>query len=295
MRRFDYVRPETLDEAVGFLDEHGEDALVLAGGTAAVVLVSQGVLRPRYMVDLAGIPSLRDVQYRDGSGFRIGALTPIRSLERDPLPAQEFGLLADAASQVANIRVRNVATVGGSICYGEPQTDMPPALIAMGASVTIAGVRGTRTVKLEDFFYGPYETALEMGEVLTEILVPLPDRNSAGCHMKFTVGSPGNKPVANVSTQVLMDSDTGRVADVRIVMGTVGPVPALAAEAAALLRGELPDDNLIGEVAGRASEEADPIDDLRGSIWFKRRIVRVLVERGLRCALQKAKDRHENA
>jgi carbon-monoxide dehydrogenase medium subunit len=172
---------------------------------------------------------------------------------------------------------------------------MPPALIAMGARVTIAGVRGTRTVNLEDFFYGPYETALEMGEVLTEILVPSPEGNSAGCHMKFTIGSPENKPVGNVSTQMRMEPDTGRVADVRIVMGTVGPVPTLATEAASLLIGERPDDTLIGEVATRASEESDPIDDLRGSVWYKRRIVRVLVERGLTCALQKAKDRHENA
>lgn len=304
MRPFEYVRPTTVGEATDFLREHGDDALVVAGGTAAVVMMTLGVLRPEYVVDVGFIPELgpelgaelRGSRASD-AGLRLGALTTVRSIERDPAIAGAYGLLADAASQVANVRVRNRATVGGSVCYGEPQTDLPPALIAMGASAVIAASGGaastgtasgsTRTVPLADFFEGPYETVLQAGELLTEITVPQPEPGTFGCHAKFTVGSPENKPVANASVLVRTD-DAGRCVEARIVMGAVGPVPVVAEAAAALLAGEVPDAKLIAEVAARAAEATDPQDDLRGPVWYKRRIAAVLVERALSCALRKA-------
>ena len=295
MRPFEYVRPTTVGEATDFLREHGDDALVVAGGTAAVVMMTLGVLRPEYVVDVGFIPELgpelRGSRAGD-AGLRLGALTTVRSIERDPAIAGAYGLLADAASQVANVRVRNRATVGGSVCYGEPQTDLPPALIAMGASATIAASGGgasgsTRTVPLADFFEGPYETVLQTGELLTEITVPLPEPGTFGCHAKFTVGSPENKPVANASVLVRTD-EAGRCVEARIVMGAVGPVPVVAEAAAALLAGEVPDAKLIAEVAARAADATDPQDDLRGPVWYKRRIAAVLVERALLCALRKA-------
>ena len=299
MRPFEYVRPTTVGEATDFLREHGDDALVVAGGTAAVVMMTLGVLRPEYVVDVGFIPELGPElgpelrgSRAGGAGLRLGALTTVRSIERDPAIAGAYGLLADAASQVANVRVRNRATVGGSVCYGEPQTDLPPALIAMGASATIAASGGgasgsTRTVPLADFFEGPYETVLQAGELLTEITVPLPEPGTFGCHAKFTVGSPENKPVANASVLVRTD-EAGRCVEARIVMGAVGPVPVVAEAAAALLAGEVPDAKLIAEVAARAADATDPQDDLRGPVWYKRRIAAVLVERALSCALRKA-------
>ena len=286
MRPFEYVRPTTVSEATDFLREHGDDALVVAGGTAAVVMMTLGVLRPGYVVDVSAVAELSG-SHADASGLRLGALTTVRSIERDTTIAGAYGLLADAASQVANVRVRNRATVGGSVCYGEPQTDLPPALIAMGASATLAASGGTRTVALADFFEGPYETVLEPGELLTEITVPQPEPGTYGCHAKFTIGSPENKPVANASALLRLD-DGGRCVEARIVLGAVGPVPVVAEAAAALLAGEVPDAKLIAEVAARAADATDPQDDLRGPVWYKRRIARVLVERALRCALRKA-------
>ena len=286
MRPFEYVRPTTVGEATDFLREHGDDALVVAGGTAAVVMMTLGVLRPGYVVDVGAVAELSG-SHADASGLRLGALTTVRSIERDTTIAGTYGLLADAASQVANVRVRNRATVGGSVCYGEPQTDLPPALIAMGASATLAASGGTRTVALADFFEVPYETVLEPGELLTEITVPQPEPGTFGCHAKFTIGSPENKPVANASALLRLD-DGGRCVEARIVLGAVGPVPVVAEAAAALLAGEVPDAKLIAEVAARAADATDPQDDLRGPVWYKRRIARVLVERALRCALRKA-------
>ena len=286
MRPFEYVRPTTLGEATDFLRDHADEALVVAGGTAAVVMMTLGVLRPGYVVDVGRVPEIVG-SHAGGDGLRLGALTTVRSIERDAVLAGAYGLLADAASQVANVRVRNRATVGGSVCYGEPQTDMPPALIAMGASATLTASGGTRVVPLASFFEGPYETVLEPGELLTEITVPRPEPGTVGCHAKFTVGSPENKPVANASVLMRLD-DEGRCVEARIVLGAVGPVPVVADDAAALLAGDVPDAKLIAEVAARAADATDPQDDLRGPVWYKRRIARVLVERALLCALRKA-------
>ena len=184
MRPFEYVRPGTVAEAAGFLAEKADNALAIGGGTAAVVLMNLGVLRPSYVVDLGSLAELRGVKEQDGA-LRIGALTTLRSLELGG-----HGLLSAAASQVANVRVRNVATVGGSIAYGEPQSDTPVALIAAGASVTLASESDTRDMQLVDFFRGPYETALDQGEIVSAVNVPSAPSGSGGCHMKFTIGSP---------------------------------------------------------------------------------------------------------
>ncbi len=287
MRAFEYITLPTVLETARFIADHPDDSLVLGGGTAAVVLMKLGVLRPSYVVDLGGLDELRGIEERDGA-LRLGALTTLRALERAPAVARGHALLAEAAAQVANVRVRNVATVGGTVAYGEPQTDTPVALTALDAVVTVTGPAGSRDIAVADFYRGAYETALEPGEIVTSVLAPAPAHGSAGCHLKFTVGSPENKPVANVSASVTIDEVSGACSAARVVMGAVGPAP-VAARAAERLVGEAPDAKLIAEAAHAASYEADPYDDLRGPVWYKRRICRVLVERALTCALQKAK------
>jgi carbon-monoxide dehydrogenase medium subunit len=288
MRPFEYIKPTTVDEATRFLASN-EDTLVIGGGTAAIVLLHLGILRPQWVMDLAGIDALRttsDPGTVGNGSLRIGALTSIRSLERSADVARTHGLLAEAAAQVANVRVRNVATVGGAVAYGEPQTDTPVALTALGASIEIAGANGTRTVPIADFYRGPYETALEQGEIVTAVDVPTPAANSGGCHVKFTIGSPENKPVANVSATLTIDPASGKCTDATIVLGAVGPKPVVAASARDLI-GEVPSAELFTAVALQAADETDPIEDLRGPVWYKRRIAKVLVERALTCAQQK--------
>ena len=286
MRRFEYLRPSSVQEAVAFLADHPDDAMVMAGGTALVVMLDQGVLRPDYVVDLGGIGDLHG-QDASNDALQLGALTTVRALEREPGIGERFGVLAEAASQVASVRIRNVATLGGTVSYGEPQTDIPTALIALDATATIAGIQGRRDVAVEDFFLGPYETVMEPGEIVTQVSIPDPSPRTGGCHMKFTIGSPENKPVANASVLLRLDQ-AGQCEDARIVMGAVGPVPLLAREASALLRGGPPNERAFAAAAARAAEESDPVDDLRGPAWYKRRIIRVLVERGLSWALSRA-------
>ena len=285
MRPFEYIRPASVAEAVRVLSERGEDAFVLGGGSAAVVMLRLGVVRPECVVDLGGIDDMRGL--RRNGGLHVGALASIRSLELDDGVRAAYPLLAEAASQVANVRVRNVATVGGAVAYGEPQTDTPTALTASGASVRITGVSGERSVPIDGFYVGPYETVLQQGEIVAGIDVPEPPPHTGGAHIKFTVGSPENKPVANASALVTVDP-SGTCVAARVVMGAAGPVPVVADAARALL-GDEPSAERIREVAAAAAEEADPIEDLRGPEWYKRRILRIVVERALTCALQRAR------
>ncbi len=290
MQPFEYVRPATIAEATAFLAENADASLVLGGGSAAVVMLELGVVRPEYVVDIGAIEELTGLE-RNGleqnGELRIGALTRIRALELNEGVRREYGLLAEAASQVANVRVRNVATVGGAVAYGEPQTDTPAALIAYGATVRIAGPSGSRASALEDFYLGPYETALEPGELVVGLDVPHPGPGAGGCHMKFAIGSPENKPVANASVLATVDPSSGVCSSARIVMGAAGPVP-IVAQAGRGLAGEAPSPSRVAEVAASAAEETDPIDDVRGPAWYKRRVMKTLVERALLCALQRA-------
>ncbi len=286
MYRFEYAQAGTIDEATQLLSGES-DALVLAGGTAAVVLLNLGLLRPSLVVDIGGIGGLHGAG-EAGGAYRLGALTSIREIETSERVKGRYPVLAEAAAQVGSVRVRNAATVGGAIAYGEPQTDVPVALVALGASVELASRDGRRSMPLADFFHAPYETDLAPGELVTEVTVPPMGSGTGGCHVKFTIGSMEHKPVANVSAIVRLDA-AGACEDVRIVAGAVGPTPFVAQRAASMLRGAKPSDREIEQAAQAASEDVEPIDDLRGSVWYKRRIVKVLVERGLRCAMLRAK------
>ena len=284
MPKFEYVKPSSVGEADKLLQEKGENALVMAGGTAVVLLLQRRFLRPELVIDLGGISGLNRIE-PDGNALYVGALTPIRSIEKDRSVHLMHGLLAEAAGQVANVRVRNAATIGGSVCFGEPQTDIPPALIAMGAIAILSGPNGERKIPVEEFFLGPYETRRSEYELLTHLYIPPTDLLSGGCHMKFTLGSPENKPVVNVSVLVNTDESRETLINARIVMGAVGGTPILAEKASAALSGERWRDSLIDQVAHMASEEADPIQDLRGSAWYKRRVTKRLVEKALWCAI----------
>jgi carbon-monoxide dehydrogenase medium subunit len=290
VRPFEYIKPTTVEEATAFLAQNAEDTLIMGGGTAAVVLLHLGVVRPRYVVDLSGVDSLR--QTTMNGSLHLGALTSVRSIELDAAVAADYDLLSEAASQVANVRVRNAATIGGAVAYGEPQTDTPVALTALDAAIEIAGAGGTRQVPIAEFYRGPYETALEQGELVVGVRVPKPSTNSAGCHLKFTIGSPENKPVANASALITLDPSSGKITAARLVLGAVGGTPVVAASATGLI-GESPADSLFADIAAQAANETDPIEDLRGPVWYKRRIARVLVERALKCALQKTPNNPE--
>jgi carbon-monoxide dehydrogenase medium subunit len=282
MRRFQLLEPRSVEEATSLLAEH-PDAKLIAGGTALLILIKQGVYVPGTLINLKKIRGVDEIVYDDVNGLRIGGLASIHAVENDSAVRQHYPVLAEACHVVANIRIRNLATIGGNLAHSDYQSDPPCALLALGASVELTSGRGTRSVPLSEFLIGTYETAIEPDEMLTAITVPPPPAAQRGSYLKFTTRSSGDRPAAAVSALAILDG--GRLNDVRVVIGAVSPSPVLLAEATRLATGQAPSAELFARMGQAASQAMDPIEDHRGSAAYKRHLVGVLVERALEQAM----------
>jgi carbon-monoxide dehydrogenase medium subunit len=278
MRRFELLQPRSIEEATALLAEH-PDAKLIAGGTALLILIKQGVYVPGTLINLKKIRGVDEIVYDATNGLRIGALASIHAVERDAAVRQHYPVLAEACHVVANIRIRNLATIGGNLAHSDYQSDPPCALLALGASVELTSGHGTRAVPLSEFLIGTYETAIEPDEVLTAISVPSPPAAQRGSYLKFTTRSSGDRPAAAVTALATLNA--GTLDDVRVVIGAVSPSPVLLAEASELARGQAPSAELFARIGRIASQAMDPIEDHRGSAAYKRHLVGVLAERAL--------------
>jgi carbon-monoxide dehydrogenase medium subunit len=283
---FDYHRAATVQEAVGLLVRLGQEATVLAGGQSLIPLMKLRLARPPHVVDINGIPGLDGIAERDGV-LAIGALVRESDLEASALVAQRYPLLADACRVVADPLVRNLATVGGNLAHGDPANDHPAAMLALGAEVVAVGPGGSRRIPVASLFTGPLETALRPDELLTEIRVPRPGPRSGGAYLKLE-RKVGDFATAGVAVQLELDA-SGACARAGIGLTNVGPTPIAARRAAASLEGRPADEAALREAARLAAEESDPSEDLRGSVAYKRDVVRVLTVRALRRALERAR------
>lgn len=284
MRRFRLIEPASLDEASHVLAAD-EDARLIAGGTALLVMMKLGVYIPSTLVNLLKLDGLRDVSFGP-DGLRIGSLASIHDVERHPAIREHYPILASACHVVANIRIRNLATIGGNLAHADYQSDPPAALLALDASVELAGPGGRREVPLDDFLIGSYETTIQPGEVLTAVHIPPPPAGAVGRYLKFTTRSSEDRPTIGIA--VLARTANGRVDDVRVVVGAVSSRPVRLREAEVAARGEAPSSELIAEFARSAAVAVDPIEDLRGSIGYKRRLTEVLTRRLLTECLEGA-------
>lgn len=289
MRRFDLIEPSTLAEAAHILAEEPE-IKAIAGGTALLVLMKQGVFLPERLVNLKKIRDASYIDFDPAMGLRLGALTPIFDVESHPLVRWHYPALADAAHKVANIRIRNLATIGGNLAHADSQSDPPAVLVALGARIGIIGPSGERRVPIEAFLRGTYETALEPGELIREIEVPPPEPASVGVYLKFVTRTAGDRPCVGVAA--FARCDRGVVDAIRVVVGAVNPVPVRLVATEEYLRGRRADPAVVEAAARLAAEAVDPIDDdLRGSAWYKRQVVPVLVRRALEQVLGVAPSR----
>lgn len=273
---FELCEPTSVAEASALLSRHGETARLYAGGTELLLAMKAGLLRSDYLVNVKTIPGLAGVRVDPDGTLRIGAATPHRAVERDPLVRARFPALARMEADVANVRVREVGTLGGNLCFSEPHADPGALLQVFDATVRLARAGADRTIPVAALFLGPFETALAPDELLTEIAVPpLPPR-SAAAYAKLGILE---RPSAGVAVAVTLDG--GGVADVRIAVGSVGPVPRRMPEAEALLRGRsLPESRAALPAAGRvAGRAADAVSDLHGSAEYKTHLVGVLLRR----------------
>ena len=277
MRHFELVEPGTLKEACALLSSN-EEAKVIAGGTALLTLIKHGIFVPKTLVNLKKIKGASDISYDAQTGLRVGALAAIYDIEASPLVRQHCPVLAEACHVVANIRIRNMATIGGNLAHGDYQSDPPTVLVALDAVVELLSRAGTRRMKLSDFLKGSYETALEPGELISALIVP-PGGRLRGTYTKFTTGSSEERPCVGVA--VLTTLEKGVCAELRLVVGAVSPKPVRLAEAESMARGKKLTPELIERIAADASSRVEPIDDLRGTADYKRHLVNVLVRRAL--------------
>jgi carbon-monoxide dehydrogenase medium subunit len=284
LRPFDLHRPETVEEACALLARLGEDAVAYAGGTELLLLMKEGLLRPRHLVDVKrlGLDTIGD---GDG-GVVIGATVTHRAVERARLVHERVPIAASVARHVANVRVRNVGTVGGNLAFADPHSDLATLFLALDATVELVSPRGRRTLSLDEFVRGPWETARGADELLTSVtLAPRPGRTAAA-YVKFGIHE---RPTLGLA--VVLTLDGTRVTDARVAVGCVNPRPARASEAEARLRGcALADlEDVVADAAARAADAADPADDIHGSADYKREMVAVFTRRTLRVAAARAR------
>jgi aerobic carbon-monoxide dehydrogenase medium subunit len=282
---FAYHAPTSLTEATALLARLGDDAKVLSGGQSLIPLMKLRLTSPPHVVDINGIPGLAYLKEADGV-LHIGALTRESDLDESELIRTRYPLLHDTCKVIADPLVRNLATVGGNLAHGDPANDHPAAMLALGAEVVAIGGQGERRIPIASFFTGPFETALEAGEILTEIRVPMPAPRSGGAYLKLE-RKVGDFATAAVAAQVTL-SAAGACEYVGIGLTNVGLTPIQASRAEAALKGKTPDEATITAAARLAADSAQPTDDLRGPAEYKKDLVRVLTVRALRRAVERA-------
>jgi aerobic carbon-monoxide dehydrogenase medium subunit len=288
VRNFDYLEPTTVAEACALLKQHGGEAKVFAGGSHLTILMKQGLYQPRALVNIKKIPELRGIKYDAAEGLIIGALVTHREIETSALVREKFPVLCDAEREVANIRVRNMGTVGGNLASGEPLTDLSQIFIALEGKAKITGSDGHRTIPIEELFVDFYTTSLAEDEILTQVVLPPLPAPSGVDYIRFSSSSVVDKPSAGVAVRITLDAGNEKVQTARIVLGCVGATPVRARKAEALVAGKKLTPQLAEEAGSAAAQECSPTSDLRGSEQYKRAIVRTLVKRAAAKAYERA-------
>jgi carbon-monoxide dehydrogenase medium subunit len=277
---FDYVAAATLEEALDTLGRYEDDAKVLAGGQSLIPLMKLRLAAPRVVVDINRLPDLDTLTEEDG-GLRVGALVRHKACEHSELLGGRWGTLGATAPLISDPIIRNLGTVCGSLAHADPQGDWGSALLAMRAEVVAQGPDGTRTIPLDELFDGPFVSTLAPTEIITEVRVPDPGPRAGGTYLKLErkVGD-----FATAAVAVHVSFSDGTVGRAGIALTGVGPRNLRAQAAEEALAGSALDDEAIGEAARLAADVAEPWDDERGSADYKRNVVRVFTERGLRKA-----------
>ena len=282
---FEYHAPASLDDATALLARLGDEAKILSGGQSLIPLMKLRLSSPSHVVDINGIPGLSYIRQADGV-LAIGALTRESELEESEIVRTRYPLLHDTCKVIADPLVRNLATIGGNLAHADPANDHPATMLALGAEVVARGRQGERKIPIASFFTGPFETVLRPGELLVEIRIPAPPPRSGGAYFKLE-RKVGDFATAAVAAQLTLRPD-GAIEQAGIGLTNVGltPIKAVHAEVS-LLRKQL-DDATIAQAAHLAAGASEPMADLRGSVAYKKDLVRVLTARALRKAAVRA-------
>jgi len=282
---FDYVAPETLDEALRALSHHGEDAKLLAGGQSLIPLLKLRLAQPKMLIDLRRIPGLGTVRQQGGE-IAVGGLATHYRMEVSPIVKKKCPLLAETAHAIGDVQVRNRGTVGGSLSHADPSADWPAAIIAVGGTVTLRESRGERHVAANEFFRGPMTTAMKPGEILTEIRVPAAQRRSGSVYLKVAQPASGFA-VVGVAVALRFDA-RGRCEEIGIGVTGLGDKPFRAYDVEAALRGNKLTSKLITASAERVTEGVPVLEDLHAGAEFRAHLARIYTARAIRMASQRA-------
>jgi carbon-monoxide dehydrogenase medium subunit len=286
MRLFDYHRPTTVGETLDLIAELGDEAELLAGGTSLMNMAKLGLAEPEHVIALAGVPELRGLTCSAAEGLTVGAMATIRDVETAALVHDLAPGLAEAASHVATVRIRNQATVGGNLGHADPNQDLPPMLMVHDAVARIRGPEGVREVPVTDLFLGFFETVLDEGEILEAVHVPpLPARLRTG-YLKFLPRTKDDYPTVSVAAGLGLED--GRVTDARLAVAGGGSTPLRCRAAEAVLVGSDAGADAVAAAADALAGELEPISDGRGSARYKTEMARVSARRVLDRLLQEA-------
>jgi aerobic carbon-monoxide dehydrogenase medium subunit len=284
---FGYVAARSVEEALQLLTQHGDDAKLLAGGHSLIPAMKLRLASPRYLIDLGSVPGLRGVRI-DGESLAIGALTVHADIAASDLVCKRLPGLADAASIIGDVQVRNRGTVGGSVAHADPAADLPVILTALNASFVLQSASDNRTVSADDFFTDFYTTALTANEVLTEIRVPLPPSGAGTAYAKLPHPASG---YVVVSAGVLIHRQpSGQCASARIAIGGMGSNPIRATATEAALQGQPLTPDVIARAAAKAADGTDPDDDSYASADYKRQVATVYARRAIEAAVERARN-----
>jgi carbon-monoxide dehydrogenase medium subunit len=277
MRAFDFLEPRNVQEASAMLLEHGEGARALAGGTSLVLMLRQRLAEPTHLVHLGNLHELRGIRVDDAGQLRVGALATHAEVAEHAMIRDRFPVIAEMAAQVANPQIRNVGTLGGNLCYGDPASDPPTCLVALGARVRVRRDGDEREIGLEQFFTGYYENVLDVGDLLVEVIVPPLPGDGAAQYTRFITTPAEGRPLTAVALRAVGRPDAWT--EVRLVLGAVVPAPTRAPEAERLLTGRKLAPELLAEAAELAVRDLDPVDDFRASGAYRRDVTRVITRR----------------
>jgi carbon-monoxide dehydrogenase medium subunit len=285
MTPFELAEPASLAEAIRLLDPDDPTVRPIAGGTALMLMMKAGVFRPAKLVSLRAIEGLSVIGTAPDGTLTIGATTPLATMERSPLVRAHAPVIIRTLRTLSNVRVRNVATVGGHLAHADPHMDLPPVLVALGARVAVAGPAGARKIPVEDLFAGYFETVLAKNEIITALEIP-PQGERRAAYLKCTTRAVHDWPALGVAVTAARQGDA--ISSARIVISAATERPTRLARAEEAVEGGEIGDKLLRDAGDAAAAQAQCIDDGQGSAAYKRELVRVYVRRALAAALAPA-------
>jgi carbon-monoxide dehydrogenase medium subunit len=281
--KFEYFQPSSIEEVCSLLYKYKEDAKVLAGGTDLFVKMKKKEIHPRVLVSLKGIPNLDKIEWDDGGGLRIGPLVTHAAIVNHPMVRGKYSFLAETCFKIGTRQIRYMGTLVGNICNASPSSDAAAPLLVLEAKVKLLHLYGERTIPIEEFFIGPFQTVLDPQEMVVEIQIPKPPPHSAGSYLYLHKASSAGETLVGTAVLLTMEPREPICKEIRIALSSVAPTPIRAKAAERILRGKRLEEERVREAAQAASDETQP----RSRAWYRKEMSRVLVERSIIQVMEK--------